>query len=278
MTVHIQRVTTIEACRDIEQLQKNIWASTDLEVAPDHLLFTIAKEGGVVLLAKTEADEPVGFAYGFLSQTETGQLKLASHQAGVLPTAQDSSIGYALKLAQRQAALDLGLELITWTFDPLQGRNAYFNLYKLGAVCNTYFPNLYGEMRDDLNQGLPSDRFRADWWIAADRVVRRVAGEVEERSVSAYPILNASLSGHDDARLPTSTVQPLSASHCLVEIPADINRLKMEAPAAALQWRFQTRQIFEQAFAAGYTAVDLLRDQGRNYYLLQKDGLQTKEK
>lgn len=270
MTVHIQRVTTIEACRRIEQLQKKIWASTDLEVAPDHLLFTIAKEGGVVLLAKEE-DKPVGFAYGFLSRTKERRLKLASHQAGVLPTVQDSGIGYALKLAQRQAALDLGLELITWTFDPLQGRNAYFNLHKLGAVCNTYFPNLYGEMRDDLNQGLPSDRFRVDWWIASDRVVSRVAGEVEERPVLGYPVLNASLPDNDEVRLPSLTVQPLLAPHCLVEIPADINYLKSKAPDVALQWRLQTRQIFEQAFAAGYTAIDLLRDQGRNYYLLQKE-------
>ncbi len=271
MSVTIQPVTTIAECRHLETLQKEIWASTDLEVAPDHLLFTIAKEGGLVLLASTEVGEPVGFAYGFLSRTDEGRLKLASHQAGVLPDYQDHQIGLALKLAQREHALEQGLDLITWTFDPLQGRNAYFNLHKLGAVSNTYLPNLYGQMRNELNQGLPSDRFRVDWWLASARVVARVRGDVEKRSVSAYPLLNASLPHGDGVRLPPATVQPLQTAPCLVEIPGDINRLKTKAPDAALRWQRQTRQIFEEAFATGYTAIDLLRAEGRNYYLLEKD-------
>jgi len=273
MSITIQTVTTIDQCRQIERLQEKIWASSQLEVVPDHLLFTIAKEGGIVLLASTETGEPVGFAYGFLSRTDAGHLKLASHQAGVLAAYQDRHIGLALKLAQRDRALEQGLNLITWTFDPLQGRNAYFNLHKLGAVCITYLPNLYGDMRDDLNQGLPSDRFRVDWWIVSDRVAARVAGDVEKRPVSAYPVLNSGLLSDDSLRLPSSTVQPLQAPHCLVEIPSDINLLKMKNRNTALQWRLQTRQIFEQAFAAGYTTVDVLRDEGRNYYLLQKDWL-----
>ena len=271
MTVTIQAVTAIDECRHIEKLQKEIWTSTDLEVAPDHLLLTIAKEDGVVLLARTETGKPVGFAYGFLARTKDGRLKLASHQAGVLAAYQDDGVGYALKLAQRQATLDKRLDLITWTYDPLQGRNAYFNLHKLGAVCQTYLANLYGEMRDELNQGLPSDRFRVDWWIASAAVAERLAGQSPDYAVADYPILNQGIPLGEGLVAPANTFEPAHSSACLVEIPADINELKSTAPAVALQWRRQTRAIFEQAFAVGYTAVDVLRYEDRNYYLLQKD-------
>ncbi|MDX1524061.1 MAG: hypothetical protein R3264_20700, partial [Anaerolineae bacterium] len=96
--ISIHPITTIEECRIIERLQAEIWQTGDLEVAPDHLLWTIAKEEGIVLLAETEAGEPVGFAYGFLSRTKTGHLKLASHQAGVLPAYQAGGFGYQIKL------------------------------------------------------------------------------------------------------------------------------------------------------------------------------------
>ena len=89
-----------------------------MEVVPDHLVLTMAKEGGDVLLAIAEDGQPVGFGYGFLAMTEDGRLKLASHQVGVLPAYQDTGLGYQLKLAQRAAALASNIELITWTFDP----------------------------------------------------------------------------------------------------------------------------------------------------------------
>ena len=144
MAISIFPVTKIEECRIIEQLQLEIWGGDGLEVTPDHLLLTMAKESGVVLLATTGAGQPVGFGYGFLAMTESGRLKLASHQVGVLPAHQDAGLGFALKLAQRDIALTRQLNLITWTFDPLQSRNARLNLRKLGAVSNTYFRNLYG--------------------------------------------------------------------------------------------------------------------------------------
>jgi predicted GNAT superfamily acetyltransferase len=254
----------------IERLQAEIWGP--IGVAPRELLLVMAKEGGVVLLAFDE-DKPIGFAYGFLGLTKNNGLKLASHQAGVLPAYQDQGIGYQLKLAQREAALGKNLDQITWTFDPLQGRNARFNLRKLGAVCNTYFQNLYGEMTDSLNRGLPSDRFRVDWWLTSEHVTRRLRNEFTEPVLSPleYPTLNPATELKNGLMAPAATLTMPTSSFCLVEIPSDLALLKQQAPELALQWRLQTREIFETAFGLGYTAIDLLRREERNYYLLQKD-------
>ena len=160
MSITIHSPEILEEFKAIEGLQAEIWG-TAIGVTPGIFLFVVAKEGGIVLLAQDNG-KPVGFSYGILGLTEDNRVKLASHQTGVLPAYRDRGLGFDLKLAQRQAALAKSLDLITWTFDPLQGRNAWLNLRKLGAVCQTYIPDLYGEMNDAFNQGLPSDRFNVD--------------------------------------------------------------------------------------------------------------------
>jgi predicted GNAT superfamily acetyltransferase len=272
MTISIQPVTTIEECRIIERLQAEIWRCDDIEVTPDHVVLTLAKEGSIALLALDEDKTPVGFAFGFLGFTANNRLKFASHQLGVLPAYQSRNIGYQLKLAQREAALARNLDLITWTFDPLQSRNAYFNLGKLGAVCHTYLPNLYGDMRDALNQGLPSDRFKVEWWIATDEVTDRIEGRFAEQALALaqWPIVNSAIPLENGLLAPADTFDDPHHSFCLVEIPPDINHLKTRMPDLALKWRRQTREIFEMAFAADYTAIDFLRREGHNYYLLQR--------
>jgi predicted GNAT superfamily acetyltransferase len=269
MPISIRPPATTEECEAIETLQMEIWGPSG--VTPVEIIITMAKEGGVVLLALDD-ETPVGFVFGFIGLTPHRQLKLASHQAGVLPAYQDRGVGYQLKLAQREATLAKDIDYITWTFDPLQGRNAQFNLRKLGAVCNTYIQNLYGDMDDDLNRGLPSDRFRVDWWIRTEHVTRRLAGHFTDPKFSAEcPILNPATLLSNGLLAPAERIDMPQGAYGLVEIPPDLARLKQEAPDFALTWRLQTRQIFETAFRMGYTAVDLLRREGRNYYLLQKE-------
>jgi predicted GNAT superfamily acetyltransferase len=279
MSISIQPVKSVEECRLIEQLQLKIWNSSEQEVVPDHLLWTMAKEGGVVLLARTESGQPIGFAYGFIGLTEDKRPKLASHQAGVLPSCQSQGWGYQLKLAQREVALAWGLDLITWTFDPLQGRNARFNLHKLGAVGSTYLRDLYGSMRDELNRGLPTDRFKVEWWLTSEHVISRVnnAGSEPWPLASNCPLINpARLEG--GLPVPPTSFDLPPTKCCLVEIPDDIQYLKEVDPDLAIRWRLHTREIFETLFDQGFTAIDLLRRQspsgeGRNYYLLHKDWL-----
>jgi predicted GNAT superfamily acetyltransferase len=272
MPISIRSVSTIEDCQAIERLHAEIWGTDALDVTPAHLLLIIAKEGGIVLLA-LEDDQPTGFSLGLLGLAGPNRLKLASHMTGVLPQYQSTGLGYQLKLAQREAAMARNLDLITWTFDPLQGRNAHLNLSKLGAVCNTYLRHLYGDMPDALNRGLPSDRFRVDWWITSEHVAQRIASQAVEpaSALSTYPVINPSTVLENGLLAPPPTFDLPTASFCLVEVPPDLSTLKATAPDLALQWRLHTRAVFESYFDTGYTVIDLLRGADRNYYLLQKD-------
>ena len=270
MTISIHSVTTIEECQAIEQLHIEVWGTSELDVNPAHLLLIIAKEGGIVLLALDDG-QPIGFSLGLMGLTKQNRLKIASHMTGVLPKYQSSGVGYQLKLAQREAALARHFDLITWTFDPLQGRNAYLNLNKLGAVTHTYLRHLYGDMPDALNRGLPSDRFQVDWWIASDHVARRVAGSVSELTLPAAPLVNSTTTLPNGFLLPPPTFDLPGPSLCQVQVPPDLRALKTHSVDLALQWRFHTREIFEAYFDAGYSAVNFFRGADRNYYLLQKD-------
>jgi predicted GNAT superfamily acetyltransferase len=270
MTITIQSVNTIEECRLVGDLQQRIWDSADIDVVPDHLMITIAKESGMVLLVYDETNQPIGFVLAFLGLYDDHQLKLVSHQVGVLPEYQDKNWGYQIKLAQRDLAIQRNIDLISWTFDPLQSRNARLNLHKLGAVCNAYFDNLYGTMRNFLNQGLPSDRFRADWWITSDHVKQRLSESVDNFPAE-YTILNQVAEFSNGIPIPAQKLEPIGNQFCLVETPADITRLKDEAPSLAQEWQQQIRYLFTTTFDHGYTAIDLLRRDNHVYYLLQKN-------
>jgi len=270
MTIIIRPPQSLNEYNAIEWLQSQIWGPGS-GMVPTHILLTFAKEGGSVLLLLDNA-HPVGFAFGFPGITDDGTFKLASHQAGVLPAYQNRGLGYQIKLAQRDFALTKNLALITWTFDPLQSLNARFNLHKLGAMCNTYIPNLYGDLTDELNRGLPTDRFRVDWWITSSHVALRLAGEGVKRDLSAISVLNPAGITEDGLLVPLDNFDlPGNDESYLVEIPGNLTSLKAAKPNSALQWRLQTREIFQHAFTNGYTTIDLLRKQDRSYYLLQKN-------
>jgi len=271
MPITIQPITTIDECRMIEQLQKEIWFAAELEVIPDHLLITIAKENGMVLLARDEQANPIGFAIGFLSKTRDNQLKLASHTVGILPATQNKQVGYQIKLTQRNLALQQDIKLITWTYDPLQTRNARLNLHKLGAIGNIYLPNLYGAMRDGLNQGIASDRFQVEWWLDSDHVKHRLSNPITPAYIFDLPVINPIIHYQNKLPLPTTEIAEFPAANCLVEVPPDIDQLKKQAPQLAQAWQQQLRTIFERAFAEKYKVIDLVLKGGRIFYLLQRD-------
>lgn len=268
MTIIIRAVETIEDCQLIEQLEMTIWGNDTVEIS-SHLLRVIALEGGVVLLALDDG-QAVGFSFAFPALTTDHRVKLVSHQTGVLPPYQSSGLGYQLKVAQRREALARNFNLITWTFDPLQSRNARLNLDKLGAVCNTYKRHFYGDMTDALNRGLPSDRFRVDWWIASEHVAQRLGGHTAQPSVDC-PLLNPGADWQHGFLVPPTTFDLPQTPLCLLQIPPDLPSLKAHSSELALQWRLHTRAVFEASFSRGYTAVNFLRGDDRNYYVLQKD-------
>lgn len=261
MDVRVEPLVTVEELRAVEGLQVAVWGMPDREVVPAHQLLAAVRAGGLVLGAFA-ADLLVGFSYGFPA-VRTGARFFYSHMTGVLPDWQSRHVGFALKCAQRAWALEQGYERIVWTYDPLQARNAHFNLHRLGAEASRYYVNYYGEMRDALNQGLPSDRLEVDWWIAHDRVRAHLEGRTEAPSLQAwYPVLEA------EGEEPGQVREP-QGHRVRIAIPASIRSLLERDPGLAHRWRVATREAFQRCFTAGYVAVDFVRTDRGGWYLLE---------
>ena len=292
MAIQIRPIQTHAEYRAVEQLQREVWGLPEVDIVPDHLLLTAQKNGGLVLgafdiPAGAEGGALVGFVFGFPGLLPDGRVKHCSHMAGVAPAYQNQNVGYQLKLAQRDHVLAHGLDLITWTFDPLESRNAYLNFHKLGVVCRTYLRELYGHMRDGLNVSLPSDRFQVDWHIASAHVARRLGsgptspaplperegGEVPPTlavlEAAGVPLVNRLLPGEPPH--PPQKTLPLEGERLLIQIPSQFQAIKSADVELALAWRLHTRDLFEAAFATGYIATDLLFGNGQSCYLLEKE-------
>jgi predicted GNAT superfamily acetyltransferase len=260
----------------IEDLERQIWPGSETDVIPSHLLLAVVHGGGLLIGAYDEIKnptQPIGFVFGFpgIYLTPDGpRIKHCSHQLGVLPEYRNFGIGYRLKRAQWQMVRHQGIDRITWTFDPLLSRNAHLNISKLGTVCNTYLRDFYGEMRDEMNKGLPSDRFEVDWWVNTRRV---------ERRLSKHPRRHLQLADYQKAKTPlipsfstTWDIFPVDNPLVLVEIPVDFLGLKIKDPTHALEWRLSTRSIFENLFSQGYLITDFVHtgEEGSigSYYVL----------
>ncbi len=276
MDIEIRSLRTEAEYRAVEQLQREIWGAAEIEILAHDLLITAHKNGGVMLGAFDSAggaDRLVGFVFGFVGLLPNGELKHCSHIAGVAAEYRDLNLGYRLKLAQREQVVTQGIKLITWTFDPLESRNARFNFHKLGVTCNTFLRNLYGAMRDDLNAGLPSDRFQVDWQITSQRVETCLSRKLPEQLPSkllssGVTLVNPPIEG--ELLHPADKVSPPSGDRLLIQIPADFQRLKSADLGLARAWREQTSTLFEEAFAKGYQAVDLLVENGCSFYELRR--------
>jgi predicted GNAT superfamily acetyltransferase len=289
----IRRLVHTDEFHAAEDAQRVIWSMVgDTEVVPAHLLITAQKNGGLVLGAFDEEGAMVGFLFGFPGQAEDGRLKHCSHMMGVHPEWRSRGLGYRLKRAQRGHVLRQGLDLITWTYDPLEGANAHLNLGKLGAISRTYLRDVYGRMRDELNVGLPTDRFQVEWWIRSERVrawlaaggefrtrdQALVAGAIQVNRVELIQHLPESSEAFGKVQAPLLVPADWAglpdADRLLVEIPTSIQAIKRADSALALAWRLHTRAIFEACFTAGYAAVDFLSERlggtRRNFYLLER--------
>jgi len=260
----------------VEGLQRTVWPGSETDVVPAHMLITAVHNGGLLVGAFMD-EQLVGFVFGFpgIEFTPDGpRPKHCSHMMGIRPGQRDSGIGFALKRAQWQMVRHQGLDHITWTYDPLLSRNAYLNIAKLGAVCNTYRRSEYGEMRDGLNAGLPSDRFLLDWWINTRRVDRRLSKR-PRRPLKLDDFSKAELQplyslefrpGH--LSRPPEHFSSLDGNLTLAEIPSDFSQLKDTDFSLARDWRFFSRELFETAFQAGYIVTDFIYDQSRSFYVL----------
>ncbi|MBV6397594.1 MAG: hypothetical protein HFACDABA_03208 [Anaerolineales bacterium] len=274
----IRILETPDEMSAVEELQRRVWPGSETDVVPAHMLITAIHAGGLILGA-IEGGELIGFLFGFpgLEFVPDGpRAKHCSHMLGVLEPHRDSGIGFELKRAQWQTIRNQGLDHITWTFDPLLSRNAHLNIARLGAVCNTYLPAYYGDMRDGLNAGLPSDRFQVDWWIRTRRVERRLSQQprgtlnlthfedAETQSLYApLPLANGFI------KPPLRFAQP-GGRLALAEIPSDFMKMKAEDFTLARDWRLFSREVFDANFRAGYLVTDFVYDRAgnRSFYIL----------
>ena len=271
----IRLLETPEEMTAVEALQGMVWPSPDLDIVPKDMFLAAVHNGGLVIGAFVE-QKLIGAVFGFpgFYPTPDGpRLKHCSHLLGILPDWQNRGVGFALKRAQWQMVRKQGIDCITWTYDPLLSRNAHLNIARLGAVCNTYLRSEYGEMRDTLNIGLPSDRFQVDWWLNTKRVERRLSRHSRpiltlDHYRSAAVTLLAAHTNRGPFPFPPEETPPLTGSLLLVEIPSDFSILKINDLSLARDWRFYSREIFERAFTAGYLVTDFIHDQGRSYYVL----------
>src|SRR3954469_24594815 len=171
----IRPLTTLEESRAVASLEKLVWGYTDSEdVVPPPILIVSIKRGGILLGAFDDDGEMKGFVYS-LPAVKDGRITQWSHMLGVAPGARGEGLGLRLKLAQREHAMRDGIELIEWTYDPLQTLNAHFNFARLGVVVENYEENIYGESASPLHRGTPTDRFVAQWRLTAPHVERRIA-------------------------------------------------------------------------------------------------------
>jgi predicted GNAT superfamily acetyltransferase len=230
-----------------EVMSRDIWGVAERNIVPRELLLTMQLNGGLVHGA-FQGRRLVGFCFGFAGLRD-GRLRLCSHQLAVLPEFRGRGIGIALKQAQRRDALRLGYELISWTFDPLEARNAYINLHRLGCVARLYDRDHYGPMEDDLNRGLPSDRFEAEWWLARPRI--------REASDGIASVLLEIDAGEEPA-LRQATLQ--AGRSVLICVPPDFQAVKRSSIERARRWRLASRAAFEAALAAGLVAADFRRE------------------
>jgi predicted GNAT superfamily acetyltransferase len=158
----------VDEFRKCVEMQKEVWKFDDVDVIPLRM-FVVAEKIGGQIIGTFNGDEMVGFALS-IPGTRNGQPYLHSHMLAVRESHRNAGLGRRMKLAQRDDALARGFELIEWTFDPLEIKNAYLNIEKLGAIVRRYTINQYGQSSSPLQGGLPTDRLIAEWWLKSRRV------------------------------------------------------------------------------------------------------------
>lgn len=286
MAIDIRSIKENDDFRKLEELQRIIWNMDDVDVIPGRTMHAIDFNGGV-LLGAYDGNELVGFVFGVIGtvqglekridQVAAARLQLYSTIMGVHPSYQQQGIGYQLKLAQREFALRLGIRLITWTYDPLESRNGWLNIGKLGAVSHLYLRDFHGPQGGIL-AGLSTDRFYVEWWVTGNRVQGRV---VRRRNPLSYEQLIAGRAllineaEFNDAGLPVPPINFTESNRnlILVEIPNNFQEVKHQDMNLAQQWRAHTRVLFEHYFENHFIVTDFARrtdEEGREraYYVM----------
>jgi predicted GNAT superfamily acetyltransferase len=238
-TIEIEALTTEQQFRDAVALQKTVWGFDEIELVPVRLFVVATKVGGQAFGAYAEG-RMIAFCLALPGLKPGPKSFLHSQMLGVLPGYRDAGIGRRLKLRQREDAVARGIDLIEWTFDPLEIKNAYFNVERLGAIVRRYVRNQYGTTTSHLHGGLPTDRCTAEWWVASERVRRIVNGDPLEKP----PLVER------------------------IQVPANIGELRRSHPKQARAIQAEISDRFENAFDRGLAVMGVERSAEFGAYLL----------
>ena len=251
--ITIREINEFAEIRAVEELQKEAWGLPDLDVVPLTQLVA-AKEAGGVLIGAFDGEMLVGFVYGFPS-FERGELAHHSHMLAVKPAYRNYDLGRRLKLAQREHVIAQGIDLISWTYDPLQSLNAHFNFGKLGVLADRYFLNFYGEDAASFLHQTGTDRLWVSWLVSSERVKKRISGiSYSSPSNLGPPLVQVEA---DDSSRRNDFAEGLAQDHAVIEIPSNIDALPRET---GLRWREDTRWAFTEALKAGYFVDAFVRE------------------
>jgi predicted GNAT superfamily acetyltransferase len=236
VTIVIREIETLAEMHEVERLQKEIWGVEDLEIYPA-LALKPQKEVGGILMGAFADGRMVGFVFGFPGIVN-GETIIHSDMLGIVKEYRSHNLGFLLKRAQREAALKLGVKRITWTFDPLQSRNAHLNFNKLGVIADRYYVDYYGVTSSFLHR-FGTDRLWVTWLLESERVAARLEGAAATRIV------------HDE--------------DIVIEIPAEITENHE-------YWRATTRDQFTRAIDAGYVVQEFFvsSDRRTGRYILSR--------
>jgi predicted GNAT superfamily acetyltransferase len=237
--IEIRQLVELEEFAGVVRLQREIWGFQDVELLPLRLFVVADKIGGQVLGA-FDAGKMVAFCLCIPGLKAGGKQYFHSHMLGVLPPYRNTGLGRRMKLAQREYALASGIDLIEWTFDPLELKNAFFNIERLGAIARRYVHNQYGRTSSHLHGGLPTDRLTAEWWIAS----ARVDAVVNQRPIER-PFIEAR-----------------------IEIPAKISTIVKEDAKRAGEIQASVGEQFDTHFRSGLSVLGIEKNHDSNVYLL----------
>ena len=266
----IRDARSIDDYRRSVDVQKEVWGMSDLDSVPVVELITVQHYGGICAGA-FDGDDMVGFVYGMVGHRE-GRFFHHSHMLAVLPSYRGRGVGTRLKWAQRDRVLRQRMDLVNWTFDPLQAPNAKLNIRHLGVTINKYVENIYGETESPLHGGIPTDRLEAEWWLESARVREAKKGVLSEQ-LAWEELCRINQTGMKDGFLLCESVSlDCDEADLLVEIPGDIASIMAGRVELAADWRMKTRTLFETYFGRGYAIVDFHQAEGRAFYQLSREG------
>ncbi len=242
--IQVRPLKGLEDLRKCVEMQRRVWGFDAVDILPQRFFVLVGLTGGQLFGAFHPTWDMIGFLSSVAARKPDGLSYLHSQMMAVLPEFRNKGVARKLKLAQRQGALDQGYSLIEWTFDPLELKNAYFNIERLGVIVRRYLVNVYGHTTSRLQAGLPTDRLVAEWWISSQRV-RCTLGEVER-----------------------SKDKDEEQSIRRIELPANVTVWKMREPEKAAKIQSTVRQEFQDLLGQGLAVTRFERGNEKCAYIL----------